>query len=248
MTDHQLGQLLLARAGDGQVRHQPARAQHGDPMRHRQYLVELVRDEDDRHPVGNQLAQGGEQRRALLRRQHRGRLVEDQDAGAAKERLQDLDLLALAHCQRAHPCVGLHGQAEAPRRLEQPRARRAAPRPRPPQRLGAEHHVVQHAQVVCQREVLVHHADAGRQGGAGIATRQQSPVDGDRAGVGDIVAEQDRHQRALAGAVFAQQRQHLAASQVECDAIVGAQRAEGLADARKAQQHGRGGRHHADCR
>ena len=38
----------------------------------------------------------------------------------------------------------------------------------PPQRLGAEHHVVEHRQVVRQREVLVHHADARGERGAGI--------------------------------------------------------------------------------
>ena len=40
--------------------------------------------------------QDPEQLGRLLRRQHRGRLVEDEDVGAAIERLQDLDALLLA--------------------------------------------------------------------------------------------------------------------------------------------------------
>ena len=42
------------------------------------------------------VAQDLEQLGRLLRRQHRRRLVEDQDVGAAVERLQDLDALLLA--------------------------------------------------------------------------------------------------------------------------------------------------------
>ena len=49
--------------------------------------------------------------------------------------------------------------------------------------------------------------------------------------VGDVVAEQDRHQRRLAGAVLAEQRQHLAGVQLERDGVVGHQRAEALGDA-----------------
>ena len=41
-------------------------------------------------------AERGEERHRLLRREHRGRLVHDQDARLAVERLQDLDALLLA--------------------------------------------------------------------------------------------------------------------------------------------------------
>jgi hypothetical protein len=44
-------------------------------------------------------AQRVEQRLSLLRREHRGGLVQDQDARAAVQRLQDLQPLALAHRQ-----------------------------------------------------------------------------------------------------------------------------------------------------
>ena len=53
--------------------------------RHAQHLVEFVADEDDRQPSAPPSAQRGEQRLALLRRQHRGGLVEDQDARVARE-------------------------------------------------------------------------------------------------------------------------------------------------------------------
>ena len=63
---------------------------------------------------------------ALLRRQHRGRLVEDEDARVAIERLQDLDALAHADGQIADHGVGVDGEAMALREIgDLRRARRA---------------------------------------------------------------------------------------------------------------------------
>ena len=104
------------------------------------------------------------------------------------------------------------------------RARAPSPRPRLPERAGAEHDVLEHRQVVGQREVLVHHADARRERGARVAGRERRPMTSTRARVGDVVAEEDVHQRRLAGAVLAEQRDHLALVQREADAVVGEQR------------------------
>ena len=43
----------------------------------------------------------------LLRHEHRGRLVEDQDLGTAVEHLDDLDPLALADLERLDQLVGI---------------------------------------------------------------------------------------------------------------------------------------------
>jgi hypothetical protein len=88
--------------------------------------------------------------------------------------------------------------------------------------------------------VLVHHADAGVQCRARVARRQRLAVHLDVAFVGRVVAEQDRHQRGLAGPVFAQQRQHLAGAKLQRDGVVGHQRAKTLGDAVQAQDRGRG--------
>ena len=79
--------------------------------------------------------------------------------------------------------------------------------------------------------MLVHHADAARQGGLGRSGRQALAERLDAALVGHIMAEQDIHQRGLAGAVFAQQPQNFAALQIEADRIIGDERAEALGDA-----------------
>ena len=59
-----------------------------------------------------------------------------------------------------------------------------------------------------------------------------------RALVGDIVAEQDVHQRRLAGAVLAEQRDDLALLQLERDGVIGQQRPEALGDAGEAEDGG----------
>jgi hypothetical protein len=75
--------------------------------------VQLVRDEDDGAPLRCHLAQRRDQRVDLLWRQHRRGLVEDQDAGVAVQRLQDLDALLLADGELPDARVGLHRQAVA---------------------------------------------------------------------------------------------------------------------------------------
>ena len=160
-------------------------------------------------PSATSVLQRGEQRLRLLRREHRRRLVENQDARAAVERLEDFDALALADREIGDARVGIDGEAELLGGLEQSRARLAPARERLPQRLGADQDIVEDREVVGQREVLMHHADAGGQRRLRLARRQRLAEHLDGAGIGDVVAEQDADQRALAGAVLAQQRRAL---------------------------------------
>jgi hypothetical protein len=83
--DHHGGQVAgvggrgLDLADDG------ALAQHVDPVGHREHLAQLVRDEDDRRARGRELLHDTEQLVGLLRREHRGRLVEDEQVDPAAE-------------------------------------------------------------------------------------------------------------------------------------------------------------------
>ena len=81
--------------------------------------------------------------------------------------------------------------------------------------------------------MLVHHADAGLERGAAAsrAAAARSAPSGPAtrsALVGDVVAEEDVHQRRLAGAVLAEERQDLAPVQRQVDGVVGDERAEAL--------------------
>ncbi len=99
------------------------RAHHRHGVADRHDLLELVGDQQHRRAARAQGAQRVEQLLGLLRREHRGRLVEDQDARAAVERLQDLQPLALAHRQLARPAGPAAPQAGvAHQRLQLARA------------------------------------------------------------------------------------------------------------------------------
>ena len=99
-------------------------------------------------PSSAQLPQDAEQVVGLGRRQHAGRLVEDQDLGAAIQRLQDLDALLQADGQSPIERVGIDLEAVVALRAASARRARGrcrAPRKRPP--LGAEHDVLEHGEI-----------------------------------------------------------------------------------------------------
>ena len=135
------------------------------------HLVELVRDEDDRaRRRSRSLPQHAPQLVDLRRRQHRGRLVEDQDLRAAIQRLEDLDALRFADRQvgdeplraaRRSPVARLSSAHLAARRARGRAARRFVSSRPSIDVLGDGERRHEH-------EVLVHHADAGgdRVGGA----------------------------------------------------------------------------------
>ena len=94
-----------------------ALAEDGDPVRDLEHLVQLVADEDDRLPVGLERADDREELARLLRREDGRRLVEDQDLGAAVERLQDLGALLHPDADRRDARFGPHREAELRREL-----------------------------------------------------------------------------------------------------------------------------------
>ena len=96
-----------------------------------------------------------------------------------------------------------------------------------------------------QREVLEHHADAETLRLARAGHRDPLAVPHDLAGIGRRHAVDDLHQRALAGAVLAQQRVDLVALDRERDAVIGQHAGVLLGDPGHPQQRpglGRGGR------
>ena len=94
-ADHHLGELRLRRLGGRRLPDDRAAPQDGDPVGDLHDLVELVADEHDRLPASRRLRRFDEQVLRLDRREHRRRLVQDQDLHAAVQRLQDLDALLL---------------------------------------------------------------------------------------------------------------------------------------------------------
>ena len=97
-------------------------------------------------------------------------------------------------------------------------------------RLDAEHDVLGHGHDRDQHEVLVHHPDARLDRVPRGAEDDGLAVQQDLACIGLVEPVQDVHQRRLARAVLAEQRVHLAATDVEADVVVGEDPGELLAD------------------
>ena len=91
--------------------------------------------------------------------------------------------------------------------------------------------IVEHGKARREVEMLVHHADAGGERVRGGADVHRLAFDRDGARVGLVDAEQDVHQRGLAGAVLAEQPEDLAGRQHEIDVGIGADIAKALRDA-----------------
>ena len=104
-------------------------------------------------------------------------------------------------------------------------------RNRPRAHLVAQHHVLDDGEHGDQLEVLVHHPDAGGDGVARAAELHRLAAEQDLARVGLVEPEHRVHQRALAGAVLAEQAEHLALVEREVDVFVGDDAGERLGDA-----------------
>ena len=162
-ADHQRGQLV-GRVGRLGLADDLAAADHGDRVGDRADLAQLVGDEDDRRAAVAQRAHDRDQLVGLLRREHGGRLVQDQQLGVAAQRLDDLDPLLDADRQVARPARRAARRGRSARRSPRT-SRRARRRSRKPSRrclLVAEHDVLGDGEDRDEHEVLVHHADAGR--------------------------------------------------------------------------------------
>ena len=95
-ADHHGGQLVPCRLSRDDGGDEAPLAQHADTVR-AHHLIHLVGDEDDRNAGDLEIGEEREEAVGLLRRQHGGRLIEDQKPGTEIERLDDLHPLHLAY-------------------------------------------------------------------------------------------------------------------------------------------------------
>ena len=102
-------------------------------------------------------------------------------------------------------------------------------------RLEPHQDVLGHRQVRAERQLLVDQGDAGVARGQRRHRGVGRAVDLHRAAVGRQGAGDHVEQRALAGAVLADQRVHLAGREVHVDAVERHRRAEALAKSREDQ-------------
>ena len=213
--DHLPGHLVLAERRGGCGDHVAAVAQHGDAVGDGAHLVELVRGVEDGDALGAQPLDLPEQHPALLRGEHGGRLVEDEHAGLADQRLGDFDHLPVSHREVAHGGCRVDRGLEFEQQRPRPRPHRPGGEERAAADLAAQEDVGLHAELFGQVELLVdQHDPAGFRRLAG-GERDRRACKRQAARGGSLVAGQDLHQGGLAGAVLADQGVHLAGAQVD---------------------------------
>ena len=158
-------------------------------------------DENHARAFGAQSPEHFEDLVRLLRRQHGGRFVENEDPRVPVDRLQDLDALLLTNRQlidaarRIDVESKLSGQQVDPLR-GLPEVQKLAPA----NDLVPEHHVLRDGEDWDEHEVLVDHADPASDRVGGIADRDRLAVHTDLAGVRRDESVEDVHERGLPGA------------------------------------------------
>ena len=103
LADHRLDQRRLAGLGGPRLGDLPAVAEHRHDIGYAQDVLDEMRNEDDAGAFVPQPPQRREQAFDFRRRKRRGRLVEDDDAGAREQHAGDLDQLLQADRQVAEP-------------------------------------------------------------------------------------------------------------------------------------------------
>ncbi len=201
-------------------------------------LAELVADHHDREflPLGH-AAQQAQDLVGLVRRQHGGGLIEDQEVLVEVEQLQDLEFLLLARGERRNRLVERHLERHPfhergetrPFLLPVDHGRRVGP---------ADDEVLGSGERGHQRELLVDHADAERPRVLRIAHLHLAAVHRDRAFVGLVEAHDAFHQRRLAGAVLAEQHVKLPGRNIDRDVIERREGAEPLGHPRHGEPDG----------
>ena len=159
-ADHQFSQMRGAFCARIAGRNNAARAQDRRTRAKRSDFLQFMADIKDGAAFFGEAAQSFKQGLRLLRRQHRGRLVHDDQLGSLQQAAQDFDALALRHGEIEHEARGVDRQAVAFRDLLDTPREDADTAPV----VDAECHVFRDREGVEQREMLKHHADAERAG------------------------------------------------------------------------------------
>ena len=160
LADHRLDQHLVAPAGHRTDIDEPAAPHDRDAVGAGAHVGELVGDHHHRPPLLREAAHQAVEPRCLVRREHRRRLVEDDEPGIEVEDLGEFDQLPLADREVAdqRPRVDVGGERAELRRHRLVLRRRP---PRPRMRPGEEQ-VLDDAERRQEAELLEHHADAER--------------------------------------------------------------------------------------
>src|SRR6267143_4773576 len=233
--DHRARDLRWRRLLRDQLAGVAASPEHRDAVADRHHLAQFVGDQDERLALFAERPHDREQLVHLLRREHRGRLVEDEKLGTVVEDFQDLDALLQAEGNVLDSGAWLDRDGEALLEvadafLDGPVVEQRAAA------LVAEHDVLRDGERWHKHEVLVDHSDAERDSVARTGDSHLAPAEADRSRIGPIEAVQDVHQGGLARAVLADEGVDLALVDGQVDAVECLKIPEALADPAHLEQ------------
>ena len=194
-------------------------------------LTELMGDDDDGLAIVGQAVHDLNEFIDLLRSQHSGGLVQDQDLRTAVQSLEDLHTLLHAHRNILDLGIGIDGQAIFFRKLQYilPGGCLINDAAKPCF-FHTEHDILCNCERFHQHEVLMHHADSQLDGCIGILDNRFLTVDPDLAFIRLIQSVQDIHQCGFTGAVLAQKCVDASLFHAELHAVQCAEGAKILAD------------------
>src|SRR5579883_587108 len=219
---HHARNLFLVRLFGYEMANHLAPAQHRDIIGDFQHLTQLMGDENNRLAAFHQSAQHDKEIVGLLWRQHAGRLIENQDIGAAIQHFENLDPLLQTNRQIAGAGAGINRQPILRRKFADIRVSFGCVEDiNVVDWLATQRDILTHRQWRDQHKVLMHHADAKRNGVAWARDVRQLAIDIDFTGIWAQQTVEDVHQRGFAGAVLADQRVNLPLLHSEAHIIVG---------------------------
>ena len=219
-SDHRTDDLV-----DGEPGHRvegadmPAIAQNRDGIADREDLVHAVRHIKDHVAARLEIADDGKEPLDLAGGKTARRLIEGDDARAAREGLGNFHQLALRDGQMADLGVGIDFLADPCEVALGLGTQLAAIHDAALGRQVAEKQILRDTHFRHEKQFLVDHGDAGTQRGGGVGEHVAYPVDPERATRGRVGAAQDFQQRGLARAVFPHERMDPAALRRERNAI-----------------------------
>ena len=223
-ADHHPRHAVRREIGNLAVAGQLAAAKNRDLVGECHHLAEFMRDHQDSQAVIDDHApQHAEHLVGFARGQHRGRLVEDQEAPLQVKLLEDFAFLPLTGGNVGDPEIERHLERHA-------RQKRLqfllffGPVDHGRDVVARQHQVLRHRHRAHQGKMLVHHAESERVSVLRIGDRLLAAADQHVALGRVIIAHDTFDERALAGAVFAEQRMertgpHLQLDIIECREI-----------------------------
>jgi hypothetical protein len=190
-------------------------AQHCHVVGDTKSVAEFVRDEHNGAAGVSNAPEPGKELRSFRRCEHRGRFVENENAGGAGEGFEDLDALLAGDREIADSGGRVDLQADFRAELPNGASGLVSAIALVTRRCPDKGNVLGHCHAVYQRIVLLDHPNSCRERVRRRSKFLLDAIDQDPAAVGADHPVRDAHERCLSGAILAEERVHGAVVDVE---------------------------------